>query len=486
MPLRTGDTGALVSALAHASSPRVVMLWAMPASVPAATALLQRLVVAARTVPGELATLSCAVRPVEEALVTLRCALDKAERAGEDEAEAMVARGAGREEEGGDGGGGDGTTMDSLDGLEQRSRDNAAHVAATTTAAAVASALRRANTHDSATTSTPVKQTSVVSIGGCGWDGIPRDMGSLLITEIATWAKPGRAGDVAPIAAALAVGERIAAAVVPATAVEWANAGAVAAANALGKSLAGCLAQHAVAAIAAANAVAGDDTARDALAANTRTLGNETPVSASFSASAESLPLTVTVPLPTLMSDNGSGSNCTGGAGGAGAQTGGGLGALRRYLAATGHRTIPTVLGGAAGSGSAGHLHALLGSCGVGGGYTHLVLPPWIALEDATAAAERNRDALTFDDAAEALDWLCRALTVPHALHAAQRSAAAAAAGLVVGSVCGRLCRPALKPPLLGDPTVELNALWSLNSRLFRSSHIPLHTRISVSGVTAA
>lgn len=104
--------------------------------------------------------------------------------------------------------------------------------------------------------------------------------------------------------------------------------------------------------------------------------------------------------------------------------------ALRRYLAATGHREAPSVLGGVAGSGPAGHAHVLLGSCGVAGGYAHLALPPRIALEHAAEAADTRDASLTFDDAAEALDWLCRALSVPHALRAAERGAVVAAADL--------------------------------------------------------
>jgi hypothetical protein len=61
---------------------------------------------------------------------------------------------------------------------------------------------------------------------------------------------------VAPIAAALAVAERVAAAASPAAAVNWASPGSVAATTALGKSLAGCLIRHAEAVDAAVDAVA--------------------------------------------------------------------------------------------------------------------------------------------------------------------------------------------------------------------------------------
>jgi uncharacterized membrane protein YgcG len=224
-------------------------------------------------------------------------------------------------------------------------------------------------------------------------------------------AKTGEAGDVAPIAAALAVAERVAAAASPDAAVDWASPGSVAATTALGKSLAGCLIRHAEAVVAAVDAVAGNDD--DALATTLR----DEPSSSSIASSSAS---------SSASDAHRNRMDSNGGSGG-----GGGIGALRRYLAATGHREAPSVLGGAAGSGPNGHVHALLGSCGVGGGYSHLALPPQIALEDAASAAQANDAQLTYDDAAEALDWLCRTLTVPHALRAAERGAAAAAAGLV-------------------------------------------------------
>ena len=59
--------------------------------------------------------------------------------------------------------------------------------------------------------------------------------------------------------------------------------------------------------------------------------------------------------------------------------------------------------------------------------------------------------ALTFDDAAEALDWLCRALTVPHALRAAERGAVAAAARLAGRLAVGSACK--LKSSI--DPRLE-------------------------------
>jgi hypothetical protein len=160
-----GDVGALLSALAHASSPHAVMLWARPASLPAAAALLRRLSVAARGVPDELVTLASAVLPAEEAAVQLRRALDRAERAGEEQqADARDS----------DGGG-------SVGGLSQRSRDAAAHVAAAAADAVASAALRRS--HDNAAAPATTAVSSTVSVGGCGWDGVPRDMVGLCTLE---------------------------------------------------------------------------------------------------------------------------------------------------------------------------------------------------------------------------------------------------------------------------------------------------------------
>ena len=69
---------------------------------------------------------------------------------------------------------------------------------------------------------------SATSIERCRWDGVPRDMGSMLIADVASWAKPGAAGDLAPIAAALAVAERRRRRLTE-SAVSWACAGSVAA-----------------------------------------------------------------------------------------------------------------------------------------------------------------------------------------------------------------------------------------------------------------
>jgi len=46
----------------------------------------------------------------------------------------------------------------------------------------------------------------------------------MLISEVAAWSGPRRAGDNAPIAAAMAVAERVTAAAAPAAAAAWAGA----------------------------------------------------------------------------------------------------------------------------------------------------------------------------------------------------------------------------------------------------------------------
>ena len=112
----------------------------------------------------------------------------------------------------------------------------------------------------------------------------------------------------------------------------------------------------------------------------------------------------------------------------AGEAAGGGIGALRRYLTATGLREAPSVSGDATGSDRKGTRMRCL-----------IVRRGW-RIHSSRVATSRgarrsgvgsgeNDAKLTFDDAAEALDWLCRALTVPHALRAA--AAVAVAAGLV-------------------------------------------------------
>lgn len=251
--------------------------------------------------------------------MTLRRALDKAERAGED----LSTTEAGDREVGGGGGG------SSVGGMSQRSRDNAAHIATTTADAIVSAALKRHGDGDGDAGGGNTVVSSVVSVGRCGWDGVPRDMGSMLLTDIAAWAKPGEAGDAAPIAAALAVAERVAAAASPDVAGEWASPGSVAATTALGKSLAGCLARHAEAVMAAADAVAGDDNATTAYGGAAGLTLRDEP-----SDSSSSLSLSSSSSSGYSREHRRRGDSSSGGERGGG----GGIGALRRYLAATGHR----------------------------------------------------------------------------------------------------------------------------------------------------
>ena len=295
---------------------------------------------------------------------------------------------------------------------EKHGREAAAASASTAAAATAAVAAVAVAVLRSSEGTTAIAINSSVSVAGCGWDGAPRRMGSMLISEVAAWAGPRRAGDNAPVAAAMAVAERVTAAAVPAAAAAWASAGSVASATALGAALAGCLGRHAAAVAAAADAVAGPerniDNDDNRLAALAEEPSHASTYSDAFSVSDDAY---------------------SGGGGGGGG--GGGIAALATYLAATGHRDIPNVQGGVKGSGADGPLHNLLGSCGVCSGYAHLGISALVAMEAAAAEAERNWDTLTYDDAAEALDWLCRALSVPVALRASQRGVAAVAATLV-------------------------------------------------------